>query len=87
MSNLREQLQAYAMLEWHMTGNWGRPDLVPFAQEAINLVNSGQSMNRVAVRSDNTLWVYTNEYGEVSALQFVEHFRLEDWINEEVWEC
>jgi len=79
---MREELRKQVALEHHMEFNWGRPNLVKYAQIAIDLVNNGTPDEYLRLEDGNITWVYYNEYGAVTAIEFVTHFRLEGFVDE-----
>lgn len=74
--NELDQLYRRIALENHMIYNWGRPAfLATQCEEAIDLVNDG--------KADELVSNYLADGVEVTAWDFVNHFRLETYINVE----
>lgn len=67
-------------LENYMVYEWGKPlSIIPFAKEAIRLVNDGDPT--ACVITDNMIYTIENDYTP-TAEEFVEHFKLEYFLEE-----
>lgn len=76
--NELDQLYRRVALENHMMYNWGRPAfLADVCEEAIDLVNDNQG--------DELVSGYLADGKAVTAFEFVDHFKLDVYIEETAW--